>query len=247
MIKNTNGEERIAKIIARAGICSRREAERLIAEGRVAYKGQIIDTPAVKFFGMAGISVDGYPLEKAPSKLWLYNKPVGLIVSHQDEKGRETVFDYVSINERVISVGRLDKNTSGLLLLTNDGAVARELELPKNNLERVYHVRVFGHLNLPQMQKDLSKHTIIDGVTYRPVKIELEQSGENNHWLRLTISEGKNREIRRILNYYDLRISKLIRVQYGPFELGDLPVGKTREVKNWQKILKNNLTQTDFD
>ena len=239
-------EERIAKIIARAGICSRREAERLIEEGRVTYKGQVIDTPAVKFSSMKGIAVDGYPLEKSPTKLWLYHKPVGLIVSNQDEQGRETIFDYLPINERVISVGRLDKNTSGLLLLTNDGALARELELPKNNFQRVYMVRVFGNLNFSQLQKTLAKPITIEGVTYRPVKIELEHSGPNNHWLRLTINEGKNREIRNILNHFDLRINKLIRIQYGPFELADLDIEQVYEVPNWQKILKNSLTRTDF-
>ena len=192
-------EERIAKIIARAGICSRRDAEKLIEDGRITYKGQIIDTPTAKFTSTKGIAVDGRPIEKAPSKLWLYHKPVGLVVSHNDEQGRETIFDYLPIKERVISVGRLDKNTSGLLLLTNDGAVARELELPKNNFQRIYMVRIFGNLNFLELQKILSKPIIIEDVTYRPVKIELEHSGANNHWLRLTISEGKNREIRKIL------------------------------------------------
>ena len=146
----------------------------------------------------------------------------------------------------MISVGRLDKNTSGLLLLTNDGALARELELPKNNFQRVYMVRVFGHLDFPQLQKALSKPITIEDVTYRPVKIELEHSGPNNHWLRLTITEGKNREIRKILNHFDLRINKLIRIQYGPFELADLPIEGVHEVLNWKKILKNSLTRTDF-
>ncbi|MCT4634773.1 MAG: rRNA pseudouridine synthase [Rickettsiales bacterium] len=239
-------EERIAKIIARAGICSRREAERLITEGRVTYKGEVIETPALKFTSMKGIKVDGYSLEKPQSKLWLYHKPFGLIVSHQDDQGRETIFDNLPINERVISVGRLDKNTSGLLLLTNDGELARKLELPENNFKRVYMVRVFGQLNFPLIKKELSKPITIDGVTYRPVKIELEHKGPQNHWLRLTITEGKNREIRNILNHFDLRINKLIRIQYGPFELLDLKLEHVYEVTDWKKVLKNRLSRTDF-
>lgn len=239
-------DERIAKIIARAGICSRREAERLIEEGRVTYKGKVITTPAVKFSGTKDIAVDGYFLEKAPSKLWVYHKPIGLVVSHNDEQGRETIFDYLPIRERVISVGRLDKNTSGLLLLTNDGSVARQLELPKNNFKRIYMVRVYGQLNFPLLQKSLSQSLTIDGITYRPIKIDLEQSGSYNHWLRLTINEGKNREIRRVLEYFDLQISKLIRIQYGPFELANLELGAIYELPNWQKMLKTSLSRTDF-
>jgi 23S rRNA pseudouridine2605 synthase len=248
-MKNKNiveNEERIAKIIARAGVCSRRDAEKLIAEGRVTYQGKIIETPALKFTGVQDIEVDGYPLEKPVSKLWVYHKPIGLVVSHQDEQGRETIFDYLPIRERVISVGRLDKNTSGLLLLTNDGAIARELELPKNNFERIYMVRVYGHLDFPKIQKTLAQTLTIDGITYRPIKIELEQSGANNHWLRLTISEGKNREIRKILEHFDLQISKLIRIQYGPFELANLELGAVYELPNWQRNLKSKLSRTNF-
>ena len=223
-------EERIAKIIARSGVCSRRDAERLIEQGRVTYQGKIIDNPATKFTSQKGIAVDGEYLKAVPSKLWLYHKPVGLVVSHHDEQGRPTVFDYLPISERVISIGRLDMNTSGLLLLTNDGAIAREFELPANNWERVYMVRVYGNIDFPQMQKALAKPITIDGMTYKPIKISLEQTNANNHWLRLVIKEGKNREIRNILAAFDLRISKLIRIQYGNFELGNLPVGKVFQV-----------------
>ena len=245
-LKLPENEERIAKLIARAGICSRRDAERLIADGRVTYKGKLVETPATKFVGMKDIAVDGQLLEKKQSKLWVYHKPVGLVVSHQDEQGRETIFDYLPINERVISVGRLDKNTSGLLLLTNDGGVARQLELPQNNFLRVYMVRVYGHLDFPQLKKILSNPITIDGITYRPVKMELEHSGANNHWLRLTISEGKNREIRRIFEYFDLQINRLVRIQYGPFELANLEVGAAFELQNWQRMLKSSLSTTHF-
>lgn len=226
-------EERIAKIIARSGICSRRDAEKLIAQGQVSYFGKIIDNPALKFPSTEGILVNGNRLEKPNSKLWIYHKPVGLVVSHNDEQGRETIFDYLPIKERVISIGRLDKNTSGLLLLTNDGTLARKLELPQNNFERVYRVRVYGYINLTKMINILSKPITIDNVIYRPVKIELENSSSNNHWLRLTIQEGKNREIRKILQYFDLKISKLTRIQYGPFKLGNLTINQVQEIKNW--------------
>ena len=245
-LKIPESEERIAKLVARAGICSRRDAERLVFDGRVTYKGKVIESPAMKFTGMDGLAVDGHPLEKPVSKLWIYHKPVGLVVSHYDEQGRETIFDYLPIKERVISVGRLDKNTSGLLLLTNDGELARKLELPENNFKRVYMVRVYGHLNFPQLQKTLSEGLTIDGVRYRPIKAELEQSNTSNHWLRLTITEGKNREIRKILEYFELQISKLMRIQYGPFELDNLELENVSELPNWQQMLKGKLSRTDF-
>lgn len=230
--------ERIAKIIARSGICSRRDAEKLIAEHRVTFQGKIIDSPALKFADETGICVDKIPISKKKSKLWLYHKPVGLIVSHKDEQDRETIFDHLPIRERVISVGRLDKNTSGLLLLTNDGELARKLELPSNNFARVYLVRVFGNLDFALMKKKLSKPITIEGMTYNSVELELEKSSANNHWLKLTISEGKNREIRKIIDYFGLKISKLTRVQYGPFLLGDIDLEQVQEVSNWKKILQ---------
>ena len=223
-------EERIAKLIARSGACSRRDAEKIIAEGRVTHNGKIIETPALKFPNLEGIEIDGAKLTIKESKLWLYHKPVGLVVSHQDEYDRQTVFDNLPIKERVISVGRLDRNTSGLLLLTNDGAISRELELPSNNFKRVYMVRVYGHINFDKMKQELSKPLEIDGITYRPVGLDLEYSGPYNHWLKLTISEGKNREIRKIMEYFDLQVNKLIRIKYGPYELGDLKMDAVCEV-----------------
>jgi 23S rRNA pseudouridine2605 synthase len=225
-------EERIAKLIARAGICSRRDAERLLANGRVTYKGEIIDNPALKFPNTNDIKVDGESIGISTSRLWMYHKPVGLIVSHYDDQGRETIFDDLPIKERVVSVGRLDKNTSGLLLLTNDGELARELELPSNNFKRVYMVRVYGYINFPKLKEALSKPLTIEGVTYRPVEIDLEDSGGSNTWIRLTITEGKNREIRNILNFFELRINRLVRIQYGPFELGNLELEEVQEISS---------------
>jgi 23S rRNA pseudouridine2605 synthase len=232
-------EERIAKLIARSGACSRRDAEKIIAEGRVTYKNEVIQTPALKFTSLDGIKIDGVSLKKPISKLWLYHKPVGLIVSHQDEQGRPKVFDDIPISERVISAGRLDKNTSGLLLLTNDGEIARQLELPSNNFKRVYMVRVYGTIDFPYMQKTLSEPLSIEGVTYRPVKIEIGDNDAKNRWLRVTINEGKNREIRRIFEYFGLQINRLIRIQYGPFELADLKLGSVCQVQQIpQKLLE---------
>lgn len=225
-----NKEERIAKIIARAGICSRRDAEKLIAQGRVTYKGEIIDSPAMKFESEKDILIDGKKIEIKKSKLWLYHKPVGLVVSHYDENERNIVFDHLPIKERVISVGRLDKNTSGLLLLTNDGELARELELPKNNYQRVYLVRVYGMIDFARMRNRLKNSIEIDGIVYKPIDVELQKSLGLNHWLRITITEGKNREIRNIINYFDLRISRLMRIEYGPFQLGDLKEGEVAEI-----------------
>lgn len=230
-------EERIAKLIARAGVCSRRQAEELIAQGRVSVKGIKVKTPAEKFTSIEEIEVDGKKLKKPKSKLWLYHKPVGLVVSHKDEKDRLTVFDQLPLKERVISVGRLDKNTSGLLLLTNDGEFSRELELPENKFKRTYMAKVFGQINFPLLKETLSKPLTIDNIQYRPLVIKLIKSSKNNHWLELTIKEGKNREIRNILQYFDLKVSKLIRISYGPFELGDLRPGEVIEIKDYNNLL----------
>lgn len=222
--------ERIAKLMARSGVCSRRDAEKMIAEGRVAYNKEIILNPAMKFENTVGILVDGKPISIKETKLWLYHKPVGLVVSHKDEENKETVFDYLPIKERVISVGRLDKNTSGLLLLTNDGELARKFELPSNNFTRVYRVKVHGILNFEGFKNFLSKPFEIDGVKYRPFIVELEGSLKLNHWLNISITEGKNREIRRVMAYFDLKIAKLIRIQYGDYKLGNLKEGEVRLV-----------------
>ncbi len=222
--------ERIAKIIARSGICSRRDAEKLIADGRVKYKKELVLNPAMKFEDTVGILVDGKPIAIQKAKLWLYHKPVGLVVSHKDEENKKTIFDTLPIEERVISVGRLDKNTSGLLLLTNDGELARRFELPSNNFIRIYKVRVHGVLNFNKFKNFVSKAFEIEGVHYRPMGVELESSSGMNHWLKLSITEGKNREIRKIIACFDLKIAKLIRVQYGEFKLGMLKEGQVTQV-----------------
>lgn len=229
--------QRIAKIIAGAGVCSRRDAERLIAQGRVVVNGKTLDTPATLVTADDRIEVDGVAIGTAPSRkrLWVYHKPQGLVVSHRDEKGRDSVFDHLPANfPRVVSVGRLDLNSEGLLLLTTDGGLARALELPENALKRVYRVRVRGvpsdkHLYL------LSRGIEIEGVRYQPIHVvaEAEKDGRNQ-WLTLTLTEGKNREIRRIFEYFDYPVSRLIRTAYGPFALGDLKPGNAREVPHAQ-------------
>ncbi|MFM9889270.1 MAG: pseudouridine synthase [Rickettsiales bacterium] len=236
MTADTN-PQRIAKIIAAAGVCSRRDAERLIGQGRVAVNGKTLDTPATLVTAADRIEVDGVVIGQTPTRtrLWVYHKPAGLVVSHRDEQGRDTVFDHLPANfPRVVSVGRLDLSSEGLLLLTTDGGFARQLELPDNALERVYRVRVRGvpsdkHLYM------LSNGLEIEGVRYQPIHVvaEAEKDGRNQ-WLTLTLTEGKNREIRRIFEHFDYPVSRLIRTAYGPFELADLKPGNAREVPHAQ-------------
>jgi 23S rRNA pseudouridine2605 synthase len=228
--------ERIAKRMARAGLCSRREAEEWIAQGRVKVNGAVLKTPACVVGESDHIQVDGKSL-KAPEKtrLFLYHKPVGLITTNRDELGRETVFDHLPHNlPRVVSVGRLDINSEGLLLLTNDGGLARYLELPKTGWRRRYKVRVKGDVDEARLQ-DLKKGITIEGVHYKSIEAKLDKSHKEqrtaNTWLTITLIEGKNREIRRVMDALDLRVNRLIRTSYGPFNLDDLPPGATDEIK----------------
>jgi 23S rRNA pseudouridine2605 synthase len=230
-------KERIAKVIAAAGVCSRRDAERAIEDGRVMVNGKKLTTPAFTVSDTDEITVDGYPLpNKKSTKLWLYHKPAGLVTTAHDPEGRETVFDALPRHlGRVISVGRLDLNSEGLLLLTNDGALSRHLELPSSGLPREYRVRVYGDLNYDDFE-ELAKGVTIDGVQYRGIHVDVEKedrSGDHphgNHWLRVLLHEGKNREIRRVMQAMGLHVNRLIRLSYGPFELGRLAVGKVVEV-----------------
>lgn len=218
--------------MARAGLCSRRDAERWIADGRVSVNGKRLETPAFTVGPDDAVLVDGkrLPVAEAP-RLFLYNKPVGLVTTARDEKGRATVFDRLPPGlPRVVSVGRLDLNSEGLLLLTNDGGLARYLELPANAMERRYRVRVHGAVKPGDLAR-LARGVTVDGVRYGPIeaKIEREQTGANV-WLRVKLQEGKNREIRKVLAHLSLEVNRLIRTSYGPFELGDLPAGSVKEV-----------------
>lgn len=232
--KITDGkQERIAKVIAAAGICSRRDAERYIQDGRVIVNGKKLNTPAFTVSDDDMITVDGRPLpRKKSTKMWIYHKPAGLVTTAHDPEGRPTVFENLPRKiGRVISVGRLDLNSEGLLLLTNNGALSRQIELPKTGLPREYRVRVRGELSRTGLQ-ELERGILVDGVEYRPIQVDVEKSDANrsNHWLRVTLHEGKNREIRKVMNAIDLQVNRLIRIGYGPFELGQLPLGKISEV-----------------
>ncbi|NLI74303.1 MAG: rRNA pseudouridine synthase [Euryarchaeota archaeon] len=232
--------ERIAKVLSRAGVCSRREAERMIIDGRVAVDGSVLTSPAFNVTDENKITVDGKlisPFEE--TRVWRYYKPRGTITSERDPHGRPTVFsDLPDSMPRVISVGRLDFNTEGLLLLTNDGELARYLELPSNAWMRRYLVRVSGHVGKRKLDS-VANGVTIDGVRYGPVKIELERSESGNHWLSVSICEGKNREVRNIMSHLGLKVSRLIRVEYGPFSLGKLRKSSVVEVS--PRVLKNLL------
>jgi 23S rRNA pseudouridine2605 synthase len=233
--------ERIAKRLGRAGVCSRRDAERWITEGRVAVNGRVLISPAVVVGPNDRILVDGKPLaEPEPPRLWRYHKPAGLVTTARDEKGRATVFDRLPPElPRVISVGRLDLTTEGLLLLTNDGEVARYLELPSTGWARRYRVRVHGTVE-PARLLALGRGPTIDGVRYGPIEAILDREQGSNAWLTVTLREGKNREIRKVMESLSLTVNRLIRVAYGPFQLGKLPEGAVEEIP--RRVLKDQLT-----
>ena len=232
--------ERLAKFMARSGVCSRRQAEEYILQKRVTVNGEIVESPAFNVTGDEKILFDGEKLpEIQQTRLWLYHKPTGLVTTHKDEKERPTVFDNLPAGmPRVISVGRLDLNSEGLLLLTNNGELSRKLELPSNGWLRRYKVRVHGAVDDKKL-KALLKGTVIDGVEYGPVKAEIESTQGSNFWLLVTLSEGKNREIRKVMKSIGLDVARLIRLSYGPFQLGSLKKGEARE--DPAKVLKEQL------
>lgn len=224
--------QRIAKAMARAGLCSRREAERWIADGRVSVNGRVLTTPAIEVAAGDKILVDGKPLPGIePARLWRYHKPKGLVTTHSDPQGRPTVFEKMPPElPRVVSVGRLDFNTEGLLLLTNDGALARHLELPANAWVRRYRVRAKGRVTTADLEA-LKAGVEIEGVRYGPVEATVDSTQGANMWLTIAIREGKNREVRKILANLDLTVNRLIRISFGPFQLLDLAHGAVELVK----------------
>ncbi|HXP04241.1 MAG TPA: pseudouridine synthase [Stellaceae bacterium] len=232
--------QRIAKVLARAGLCSRRDAERWIAEGRVAVDGTVLTSPAVNVTDANDIRVDGMPLpEKQRARLWRYHKPSGLVTTHRDEKGRATVFAALPKElPRLISIGRLDLNSEGLLLLTNDGALARRLELPATGWLRRYKVRVHGIVE-PARLAALEKGVTIDGIAYGPIRAQLERQQGSNAWIAMSLREGKNREVRRVLEHLGYAVTRLIRLSYGPFQLGHLARGALEEVQ--KSVLADQL------
>lgn len=227
--------DRIAKLLARAGVASRREIERMIAEGRVALDGKVLDTPATILASLKGVTVDGKPVTAAEAtRLFAFHKPSGLITAERDPAGRPTI--YTALRNalpksagRVMPVGRLDLNTEGLLLLTNDGGLKRTLELPATKVPRTYRARAFGAVSQEQLE-DLIEGVTIDGMRYGSIDANLERSSGRNLWIEMTITEGKNREVRRVLEHLGLQVNRLIRVGYGPFNIGDLPRGQAVEL-----------------
>lgn len=234
--------ERIAKRLARAGLCSRRDAEELVREGRVAVNGTVLKTPAVTVTATDIVTVDGRPLpEPEGARLWRYHKPAGLVTTARDEKGRPTVFEKLPEDmPRVVSVGRLDLTTEGLLLLTNDGELARHLELPATGWTRRYRVRVHGEVDEKALAR-LASGITIEGVQYGPVEAVLDRKQGSNAWLSVSLKEGKNREIRKLMESLGLGVTRLIRLAYGPFQLGKLDRGAVEEVP--RRVLKDQLSK----
>ena len=224
--------QRIAKLLARAGIASRREIERMIEERRIAIGGVAVETPATLLTSLHGVTVDGVPVKApAPARLFRYHKPAGLLTTERDPKGRPTIYDRLPKGlPRVMPVGRLDLNTEGLLLLTTDGELKRQLELPSSGVERTYRARAFGEISQERLEA-LIQGIEIDGIRYGPIDANLERRTGRNAWIEMRLTEGKNREVRRVLEHLGLQVSRLIRVAYGPFVLADLPGGAVDEVR----------------
>ncbi len=228
--------DRIAKLLARAGVASRREIERMIADGRVAIDGKPLTTPAVKLTNLKGVTVDGKPVGQAEApRLFAFHKPSGLITAERDPKGRPTI--YTALRNalpknagRVMPVGRLDFNTEGLLLLTNDGEMKRAMELPSSGIPRTYRARAFGDVTQAQLD-ELIEGIEIDGIRYGRIEADLERGSGKNRWVQMTLTEGKNREVRRVLEHLGLQVNRLLRVGYGPFELGELGRGQAVEIR----------------
>lgn len=232
--------ERIAKRLARAGVASRREAERMIEAGRVTLNGKVLASPAVNVTARDRILVDGRPLPEAEApRLWRYHKPAGLVTTARDEQGRPTVFDRLPPElPRVVSVGRLDLSSEGLLLLTNDGELKRRLELPSTGWLRKYRVRVHG-TPTDAMLAPLTRGLTVDGERFQPMGVTIDRQQGANAWLTVGLREGRNREIRRALEAVGLTVNRLIRISYGPFQLGDLAAGAVEEVRS--RVLADQL------
>lgn len=232
--------ERIAKVLSRAGVASRREAERMIELGEVAVNGKVITSPALNVTARDKITVRGEPVgAPEPPRLWLYYKPEGLVTSASDEKGRDTVFDHLPEDmPRVMSVGRLDLNSEGLLLLTNDGELKRRLELPSTGWLRKYRVRVKGNPTEPEIEP-LRKGITVDGERFQGMEVKIDRHQGANAWLTIGLREGRNREIRRAMDHIGLTVNRLIRVSYGPFRLNELEPGEVEEIK--PRVLREQL------
>src|SRR6056297_98348 len=232
--------ERIAKVIARAGVASRREAERMIESGRVTVNGKVIERAALNITPKDKVTVDGRDLTAPePPRLWLYHKPTGLVTTTRDDQGRTTIYDELPEDlPRVMTVGRLDLNSEGLLLLTNDGGIKRRLELPSTGWLRKYRVRVNGRPT-DQTPAPLRDGIEVDGQRFQPMQVAIDRQQGANAWLTIGLREGKNREIRRAMSDIGLNVNRLIRVSYGPFQLGQLKAGEVQEIR--RRILRDQL------
>ena len=241
MVSEKKDKERIAKVIARAGLASRRGAEKLISEGRVKVNGETILSPALNLSSSDRVLVDNKVLPSAQTtRLWRYNKPVGLVTSEKDEKNRKVVFDNLPKNlPRVMSIGRLDLNSEGLLLLTNDGDLKRKLELPSTGWSRKYRVRINGKPSEENLEP-LRSGITLNGEEFKPMTILIDRQQGANAWLTITLKEGRNREIRRALNEIGFKVSRLIRISYGPFKLDQLKSNEVEEIK--RGVLQDQLT-----
>jgi len=244
--------ERIAKLLARAGVASRREVERMIGQGRIALEGKVLDTPATILAGLKGVTVDGKPIAQPErTRLFRFHKPEGLITAERDPAGRSTIYDALrnalpADTPRLMPVGRLDLNTQGLLLLTNDGELKRAMELPSSSIVRTYRARTFGEVSQAQLE-ELIDGLVVDGMRYGRIDANLERRTGRNQWIELSLTEGKNREVRRVLEHLDLKVSRLIRTAYGPFALADLAPGGADEIRKedlqrFQSTLKQTRT-----
>jgi 23S rRNA pseudouridine2605 synthase len=242
-LERKDGEERIAKLLARVGIASRREIERMITDGRVTLNGEKVETPATLLKSLHGVAVDGKAVgQPEPTKLYLFHKPEGCLTAERDFSGRKTIYDVLPKDlPRLMPIGRLDLNTEGLLLLTNDGAFKRQMELPSTGVERTYRARCFGDISQAELE-DLIHGIEIEGVRYGKIDANLERRTGRNQWVELTLTEGKNREVRRVLEHLGLEVNRLIRTRYGPFVLGDLAPGAVGEVRRVDLIeFRNTL------
>lgn len=239
---------RIAKLLARAGVASRREVERMIADGRVAIDGKVLDTAATIIPDLKGVTVDGNPVGKAEAtRLFVFHKPTGMLTAERDFSGRPTIYTALrnalpADAPRVMPIGRLDMNTEGLLLLTNDGELKRAMELPSTGMPRTYRARTFGGITQAQLE-ELIHGITIEGVRYGRIDANLERGKGVNQWIELTLTEGKNREVRRVLEHFGLEVSRLMRLAYGPFTLGNVQKGRVSEVpqKDVERLRKELL------
>ena len=237
--------QRIAKLLARAGVASRREVERMIEEGRVTLHGEAVSTPATLLASLNGVAVDGTPVaQPAPARLFLFHKPAGYLTTERDPRGRPTIYDRLPADlPRVMPIGRLDMTTEGLLLLTTDGEFKRQMELPATGVPRTYRARAFGEVSQAQLE-DLFMGIEIDGIRYGQIEANLERRTGRNQWIEMTLTEGKNREVRRVLEHLGLQVNRLIRTSYGPFHLGELASGAVEEVRQHDLIVFRKSLKT---